>query len=90
MDELTDHFYLEMIELLGKRTAEMHLAIASEKDDPEFVPEPFSLLYQQSMYQTFRTLLKRTFSDLRANKSRIPENSAELLAEVLENENRIF
>ncbi len=43
LDELIDHFYLEMIDLLGKRTAEMHLAISSAKEDPDFVPEPFSL-----------------------------------------------
>ena len=86
LDELIDHFYLEMVALLGKRTAEMHLAIASVKDDRDFVPEPFSLLYQKSMYQTFRTLVKRTFTDLRANRRKIPENSLDLLDRVLDNE----
>ncbi len=90
LDGLIDHFYLEMTDLLGKRTAEMHLAIASAKEDPDFVPEPFSLLYQKSMYQTFRTLLKRTFSDLRANRRRIPENSTELLNSILDNEGGIL
>ncbi|HYW97086.1 MAG TPA: putative maltokinase [Bacteroidales bacterium] len=90
LDELIDHFYIEMVELLGKRTAEMHLAIASAKEDPDFVPEPFSLLYQRSMYQTFRTLMKRTFSDLRSSRSRIPENSLELLESILDNENAIL
>ena len=34
--------YLEKIELLGKRTAEMHLALASDSRDPAFAPEPFT------------------------------------------------
>ena len=90
LDHLIDHFFLEMVDLLGERTAEMHLAIASGKDDPEFVPEPFSLLYQKSMYQTFRTLVKRTFSDLRVNRRRVPESSVELLNYVLNREEDIL
>ncbi len=56
MKDLLGAFFLEMIQLLGKRTAEMHLALASVKNKKEFTPEPFSLLYQKSLYQSFRTL----------------------------------
>lgn len=34
--------YFESVELLGKRTAELHLALASESADPAFVPEPYT------------------------------------------------
>src|SRR5262249_4706801 len=41
--------YLEMIRLLGQRTAELHCALASDEDDPAFKPEPFTTLYQRSL-----------------------------------------
>jgi maltose alpha-D-glucosyltransferase/alpha-amylase len=34
--------YLRTAELLGRRTAEMHLALASDTSDPAFAPEPFT------------------------------------------------
>ncbi|MDE3189045.1 MAG: maltose alpha-D-glucosyltransferase [Acidobacteriota bacterium] len=36
---------LEAASLLGRRTAEMHLALASPTDDPAFVAEPFTAEY---------------------------------------------
>ena len=84
---LADHFYLEMIALLGERTAEMHLALSAEKFDKDFTAEPFSLLYQKSMYQSFRTLVKRTFAELRNNKRSVPGKDQALLDGILDNEN---
>src|SRR5205823_144233 len=43
--------YMEKARLLGQRTAELHLALASESQDPSFVPEPFSLLDQRQADQ---------------------------------------
>ncbi len=57
--------YLDMARRLGERTAELHLALAAPTDDPSFAPEPFSTLYQRSLYQSFRTLTVRTFDMLR-------------------------
>ena len=34
--------YLDSAQLLGRRTAEVHLALASNASDPAFAPEPFS------------------------------------------------
>ncbi|MGH9868830.1 MAG: maltose alpha-D-glucosyltransferase [Candidatus Polarisedimenticolia bacterium] len=47
--------YLEFAGLLGRRTAELHLALASCPEDPDFAPEPFTLLYQRSLYQALRS-----------------------------------
>src|SRR5436853_565606 len=33
--------YLVAVQLLGRRTAELHLALASELTDPAFAPEPY-------------------------------------------------
>jgi maltose alpha-D-glucosyltransferase/alpha-amylase len=53
--------YPERVRQLGQRTAEMHLALASDRNDPAFKPEPFSALYQRSVYQSMRNGLRRTF-----------------------------
>ncbi len=90
LDNLIDGFFLEMVDLLGERTADMHLALASEKTNPDFVPEAFSLLYQKSMYQTFRTLIKRTYSDIRSQRKKIPEENEALLNVILGNESNLL
>ncbi len=96
LDKLQDHdlnefigaFFLEMIELMGQRTAEMHMALASIKDDNNFKPEPFSLLYQKSLYQSFRTFIKRIFTSVRNKKiNNIPEDELNILYDILQHEN---
>lgn len=56
--------YPERVRQLGQRTAEMHMALASDRVDPAFRPEPFSALYQRSVYQSMRNGLRRTFQML--------------------------
>jgi maltose alpha-D-glucosyltransferase / alpha-amylase len=41
--------------LLGRRTAQLHLALGSRPDDPVFAPEPITRMYQRSLYQSMRT-----------------------------------
>lgn len=48
--------YLDSARLLGQRTAELHLALASNKDDSDFAPAPFSSFDQRSVYQFMRNL----------------------------------
>lgn len=67
MEELVGSLYLEMTALLGKRTGEMHIALAAEQVDPKFAPEPFSLLYQRSLYHSMRILTRRVFDLMRKN-----------------------
>ena len=57
--------YLVNIKLLGQRTAELHLAFASDHETPEFKPEPFTSLYQRSIYQYARNLTGQVFLALR-------------------------
>ena len=64
--------YLESARLLGQRTAELHRALASVTDDPAFTPEPFSTLYQRSLYQSMRNQLLKNFQLLRQQLKRMP------------------
>jgi maltose alpha-D-glucosyltransferase/alpha-amylase len=75
--------YLESARLLGTRTAELHVALASRPDDPEFAPERFSTLYQRSLYQSMRTLAARVLRQLKDNLRRLPKPTAELAELVL-------
>lgn len=73
--ELIGEIYLDMIGLLGRRTAEMHIALASETSDKDFVPESFSLLYQRSLFQSMSSLTKRVFQSLRRKVKDLDEDS---------------
>jgi len=73
--------YLADAELLGKRTAEMHLALASRSDIPAFAPEPFTPHYQRSIYQSMRTQAVHAFQLLRRRAKGIPEADALLSRE---------
>ncbi|HEX2223037.1 MAG TPA: maltose alpha-D-glucosyltransferase, partial [Thermoanaerobaculia bacterium] len=65
--------YLPMVRLLGERTAELHVALASaEAGDKDFAPEPFSELYQRSLYQSMRSLTKKNFRLLRQKLATLP------------------
>jgi maltose alpha-D-glucosyltransferase/alpha-amylase len=65
--------YLDMASLMGKRTAELHHALAA-CDGPAFAPEPYTSFDQRSLYQSLRNLTGRT---LRALKPRVPRLPAE-------------
>ena len=76
--------YLAAAELLGERTAEMHLALASDASDPAFAPEPFTMESQQALEQSMSGLLVRVFSLLRDKMKYLPNEwraQAEKLAE---------
>jgi maltose alpha-D-glucosyltransferase/alpha-amylase len=75
--------YLELARLLGQRTAEMHLALASDPERPGFKPQPFTQLYQRSLYQSMRNLTARTFRLLRGNTGHLPEPLRDQAAAVL-------
>ncbi|MFH1369381.1 MAG: maltose alpha-D-glucosyltransferase [Elusimicrobiota bacterium] len=86
IEELVGGMYVEMAALLGKRTAEMHMALAQNIDDPVFAPEPFSLLYQKSLHQSIYSQIRRTFGLLKKNIAKIPENLRAEAEEVLASE----
>jgi len=65
--------YLASAQLLGRRTAELHLALASDTRDPQFAPEAFSTLYQHSIYQSMRSLAAQSFQLLRRRLKNLVE-----------------
>jgi maltose alpha-D-glucosyltransferase/alpha-amylase len=72
--------YLGDARLLGQRTGELHLALASEADDPAFAPETFTPFYQRSLYQSMRNLTESTFTLLKRRQGAVPEDVREAAA----------
>ncbi|HEY7375667.1 MAG TPA: alpha-amylase, partial [Polyangia bacterium] len=64
--------YLDLAGLLGRRTAEMHLAFAGNIDDASFTPAPYSTLDRRSKYQSVRNLVGKTIRLARDCVGRLP------------------
>ncbi|MDF5715817.1 MAG: maltose alpha-D-glucosyltransferase [Rhizonema sp. NSF051] len=75
--------YLVSIQRLGESTAELHIALASAPENPDFAPEPFSSLYQRSLYQYFRNLTGQVFLLLKDRLQFLPPNAQSLGRKVL-------
>jgi len=88
--ELISGVYLEMASLLGKRTAELHLTLCTDLEDPAFAPEPFSILYQRSLYQSMESLTKRVMEVVRTNLGTLPADMRDKLIELLGHEKEIL
>jgi maltose alpha-D-glucosyltransferase/alpha-amylase len=57
--------FLESARLLGTRTAELHLALASAPAGSELAPEPFTPQYQRALFQSLRNRAVRNLRLLR-------------------------
>ncbi|HET7008877.1 MAG TPA: putative maltokinase, partial [Candidatus Binatia bacterium] len=82
--------YLALAGLLGQRTAELHLALASVSEDANFAPEPFTPHYRHSLYQSLRTFAYKTFGLLRERMANVPEGIRPQATEVLAAESRLL
>ena len=87
---LEDGLSLEFARLLGKRTAEMHLALASRADNPAFAPEPFSRLYQRSLYQSMRNQTARIYERLAKTLPTLSPANALLARQILDNRPKVM
>jgi len=81
--------YLVSSQLLGERTAGLHVALASTPDDPAFAPEPFSVLYQNSLWHSMRSFTTQTFQLLRDRLKELPGGLQESAQKVLDSETSV-
>ena len=82
--------YLDNARLLGQRTAELHLALAEDNENPALSPEPFTALYRRSLYQSLRSLARTTFDLLRRRQTSLPEDAREQARAVLGSEEQLL
>jgi maltose alpha-D-glucosyltransferase/alpha-amylase len=78
--------FLPAVQLLAQRTAELHLALASQPGDPVFAPEAFPRDHQRSLFQATRMLLRRNLDQLRRATRALPAGPAHDATRLLEQE----
>ncbi len=89
LDELLAGQTLEMVRLLGRRTGELHRALAWP-EDPAFAPEPFTTLYQRALYQSVQTKARQELRQLARLAPDLPEAAREEAEVVLSLEEAIM
>lgn len=65
--------YLVSIQRLGTRTAELHTALATPAGHGELAAQPFSELYQRSLYQAVRAVVRRSLDALERRREQLPQ-----------------
>ena len=68
--------YLDTARSIGNRIGEFHAVLASAPDDADFAPEPFTLLYQRSLYQSIDASIIRVMRYLEARSSALEGSAA--------------
>jgi maltose alpha-D-glucosyltransferase/alpha-amylase len=82
--------YLISAHLLGQRTAELHIALSSDLENPDFAPEPYTLMYQTSLYQSLRGYAIRTMQLLKGRLRYLPVELHEDAGHVLDLQDKII
>ncbi len=71
LGEKTIHLEIGIEALL--ETAELHVTLASDPDNKDFAPEPFTPFYQRSLYQSMRNLCVQVMQLLKRRLKTLPE-----------------
>ncbi|HEX4085022.1 MAG TPA: maltose alpha-D-glucosyltransferase [Chthoniobacteraceae bacterium] len=90
LTNLIGGIYPERARQLGVRTAQMHFALAGEDTDASFAPEPFTTLYQRSIYQSMRGSLRRTMGVLQRRLPHLDGKYRKLVLEIVADEPAIL
>jgi maltose alpha-D-glucosyltransferase/alpha-amylase len=83
IQQLIGREFYELVTLLGKRTAEMHIALASDVTTRDFAPEKITQHYQRSLYSSLRRLMKDRFGLLEDSLAALKPAARNLAEDVL-------
>jgi trehalose synthase-fused probable maltokinase len=81
--------YLDAMALLGQRTAELHEALASDRSDAAFAPEPYTPAFQQEIRDGLSANAKETFDLLRTQVTHLPPGLRGPAKNILGKENEV-
>lgn len=81
---------LDWAVLIGRRTAQLHRALALPCDVPAFMPEPYSSLDRRSAYQSMRNLIGTTLRLLRSRLRKLPPDAIDNAEAVLAAEGVLY
>jgi maltose alpha-D-glucosyltransferase / alpha-amylase len=87
-----DHLgiYLDSATTLGRRTAELHLALSSPTTDPAFAPEPFTSADLEVLLADLQQHASRVLDVLKERVSQLPDEVVEVAAAVLSRRRHIL
>ncbi|HEY0193054.1 MAG TPA: maltose alpha-D-glucosyltransferase, partial [Kofleriaceae bacterium] len=90
-DQIVDWIgpFLDRARLLGRRTAELHLRLATSTRDPLFAAEPYDIMHQQSIYGSAVAYAARTFDLVRGKLSSLSPENREVADRVLAKEGEL-
>jgi maltose alpha-D-glucosyltransferase/alpha-amylase len=69
--------FIDAATMLGRRTAEMHLALSRGSDDPDLVPEPITPADLARLSEEFRREARSVFDVLKENLPRLPDENVD-------------
>jgi maltose alpha-D-glucosyltransferase/alpha-amylase len=82
--------YLHAATVLGRRTAEMHLALAEEAEDPAFRPEPLSEQDLQLLLEDIHEQSEQAIAAIQTHLTRLPEETASAAESLLQQLPRVL
>ncbi len=82
--------YHEAAVLLGRRTAEMHLALATPTTDTAFAPEPFGAADLKRLREDLKAHAAEAFDVLKENLARLPDTVVELAGLILSRRRQVL
>lgn len=81
---------IERARLLGERTAQMHLALAAEIEDADFVPEAFTAAYREVLCQNMADATRSMMELLRQKVDALPDGIRDEAVDLLGREHEIL
>jgi maltose alpha-D-glucosyltransferase / alpha-amylase len=81
--------HVEITRRLGQRTAELHQALASRTDLPDFAPEPFTDFYRHGLYHGMLGQVNRAFEALRNRMPSLTSPTREETRALLDRESEL-
>lgn len=82
--------YLAAAALLGRRTAELHIALASNGSDPDFAPEPFDEPFRLATLASMRGRAERAFNLLQVRVDDLQDELPQLGHHLLDQKEAIL
>lgn len=80
----------EGMRLIGVRTGEMHIALASRMDIKQFAPEEFSLHYQRSLFAGLQSLVRAAFNNHKTNLEKLAPSVRKEVEDILARKDQVL
>ncbi len=81
--------FLETANFIGKYSAQLHKGLSAGAG-PDFAPEPFTIFYQRSIFQSMRNSTKLCFGALRGALNRVSDDVRADVIPIMEKEKEII